>query len=55
MKNLLAGWAENERPKVVLLEHDPRFEVFGDEFVFYDYNEPFQLPGKLGSCFPFPR
>lgn len=54
MKNLLADWAEDKRPKVVLLEHDQRFAVFGDEFVFYDYNTPFELPSKLGSCFLFP-
>lgn len=53
MKNLLAGWPEDKRPKVVLLEHDDRFEVFGDEFVFYDYNQPFELPGKLESRFCF--
>ena len=55
MKNLLAGWAEDKRPKVFLLEHDERFGVFGNEFMFYDYNKPFELPGKLGSCFPFRR
>ncbi|KAF6841544.1 nadh-ubiquinone oxidoreductase 39 kda [Colletotrichum musicola] len=33
-------------PKVVLLEHDTRFSVF-PEFVFYDFQEPFKLPGEL--------
>ena len=46
MKNLLVEWPESERPNVVLLEHDVRFEVFGSEFVFYDYRRPFDLPGK---------
>lgn len=29
----------------MLLEHDDRFDVF-KEFVFYDFAEPFKLPGK---------
>lgn len=33
------------RPKVVLLEHDMRFNVF-PEFVFYDFQQPFKLPGR---------
>lgn len=49
IKNIAAEWAEDKRPKVVLLEHDERFGVFGDEFVSYDYNRPLELPGKLES------
>lgn len=40
---------------MVLLEHDNRFAVFGDEFVFYDFVEPFKLPGEFRSlrhCLP---
>ncbi len=33
---------------VVLLEFDKRFqEVYHDRFVFYDYNAPLSLPGRL--------
>ncbi|OLN87651.1 Protein-lysine N-methyltransferase EFM5 [Colletotrichum chlorophyti] len=34
------------RPKVILLEHDMRFNVF-PEFVFYDFQQPFKLPAEL--------
>nr|XP_036582330.1 nadh-ubiquinone oxidoreductase 39 kda [Colletotrichum truncatum]KAF6790990.1 nadh-ubiquinone oxidoreductase 39 kda [Colletotrichum truncatum] len=37
------------RPKVVLLEHDMRFNVF-PEFVFYDFQQPFKLPAELKSA-----
>lgn len=37
--------AEDEKPKVYLLEYDRRFEVFS-EFVYYDFNKPFVLPRK---------
>ncbi|KAK3313923.1 putative N6-adenine methyltransferase-domain-containing protein [Apodospora peruviana] len=47
LKNLLnAAPAEQPRPKVVLLEHDHRFEIF-PEFVFYDVMQPFKLPAEL--------
>lgn len=31
----------------VLLEFDRRFAAYGDEFVFYDYNNPLCLPEDL--------
>ncbi|KAI0475020.1 putative N6-adenine methyltransferase-domain-containing protein [Xylariaceae sp. FL0804] len=34
------------RPRMYLLEHDRRFAVF-PEFVFYDFAQPFRLPGHL--------
>lgn len=37
---------EAERPKIYLLEFDERFGVF-PEFVFYDFQQPFKLPGVL--------
>ena len=37
---------ENEIPKIYLLEFDERFGVF-PEFVFYDFKNPFKLPGEL--------
>ncbi|KAJ8124470.1 hypothetical protein O1611_g9171 [Lasiodiplodia mahajangana] len=36
------------KPKTYLLEHDNRFAVF-PEFVFYDFAEPFKLPGAYFS------
>jgi len=32
---------------MLLLEHDKRFAVFGDEFIYYDFNEPTKLPASL--------
>ncbi|XP_048095230.1 LOW QUALITY PROTEIN: EEF1A lysine methyltransferase 1 [Alosa alosa] len=32
----------------VVLEYDRRFAVYGDEFVFYDYNNPLSLPESIG-------
>ncbi|TDZ35115.1 Protein-lysine N-methyltransferase EFM5 [Colletotrichum spinosum] len=47
LRNLLnAREPDQGRPKVVLLEHDMRFNVF-PEFVFYDFQEPFKLPPEL--------
>lgn len=32
---------------MLLLEHDKRFAVFNDEFIFYDFNEPTKLPASI--------
>lgn len=32
---------------VVILEYDRRFSVYGEEFIFYDYNNPLNLPEDL--------
>ncbi|VYS60789.1 unnamed protein product [Arabidopsis thaliana] len=37
--------------QVQLLEYDMRFEIYGNEFTFYDYNEPEDLPLQLKHCF----
>jgi len=37
--------------QVQLLEYDMRFERYGKEFTFYDYNEPEDLPLQLKHCF----
>ncbi|KAF2864248.1 hypothetical protein K470DRAFT_209152 [Piedraia hortae CBS 480.64] len=37
--------------EVKLLEYDPRFAVFGKEFVQYDYNHPLRLPAELKRAF----
>lgn len=42
---------EQPKPKVVLLEHDRRFNIF-PEFVYYDFAEPLKLPG-LSPYLPF--
>jgi 16S rRNA G966 N2-methylase RsmD len=35
----------------VLLEYDKRFASFGQDFVFYDYKSPLDIPRDLGSSF----
>ncbi|KAM9320438.1 EEF1A lysine methyltransferase 1 [Gastrophryne carolinensis] len=32
---------------ISLLEFDRRFSVYGDDFIFYDYNNPLDLPDRL--------
>ncbi|XP_006832028.1 PREDICTED: N(6)-adenine-specific DNA methyltransferase 2 [Chrysochloris asiatica] len=32
---------------VYLFEYDKRFAIYGEEFVFYDYNNPLDLPQKI--------
>ncbi|XP_074159794.1 EEF1A lysine methyltransferase 1 isoform X2 [Sminthopsis crassicaudata] len=32
---------------VCILEYDKRFAVYGEEFIYYDYNNPLNLPEKL--------
>lgn len=34
-----------------MLEHDNRFAVFTDEFVFYDFAQPFKLPSHFKGAF----
>ncbi|KAK1673063.1 putative N6-adenine methyltransferase-domain-containing protein [Colletotrichum godetiae] len=47
LHNILTARDESEaRPKIYLLEHDDRFNVF-PEFVWYDFAQPFKLPGEL--------
>lgn len=29
---------------VYIFEYDRRFSIYGDEFIFYDYNNPLDLP-----------
>ena len=35
------------------LEFDDRFRVFGEDYVFYDYNEPLRLPVEFKNSFDF--
>lgn len=39
------------KPSLFLLEYDKRFEVLGEDFVFYDYQQPLRLPAKLKGHF----
>lgn len=34
-----------------LLEFDRRFESFGEDFLFYDYNDPLNLPAEWEHYF----
>ncbi|EFW99757.1 n-6 adenine-specific DNA methyltransferase 2 [Grosmannia clavigera kw1407] len=44
LKNLVSALPSDERPGLLLLEHDDRFTVFGSEYIFYDFNKPTKLP-----------
>ncbi|KAL6804491.1 putative N6-adenine methyltransferase domain-containing protein [Trichoderma sp. SZMC 28012] len=46
LRNLLRDRSDDEKPKLVLLEHDNRFGVF-PEFYFYDFQQPVKLPSHL--------
>jgi EEF1A lysine methyltransferase 1 len=35
----------------VCLEYDTRFQIFGQSFVPYDYNQPLNLPAELEGAF----
>lgn len=37
----------SDRVSAVVLEFDRRFAAYGDEFIFYDYNEPLSLPASV--------
>ncbi|KAL1899130.1 Protein-lysine N-methyltransferase efm5 [Sporothrix stenoceras] len=47
LKNIVKTLPYEKQPRMLLLEHDKRFAVFGDEFIFYDFNEPTKLPASL--------
>ncbi|XP_030613377.1 EEF1A lysine methyltransferase 1 [Archocentrus centrarchus] len=36
----------SERVSAVVLEYDRRFATYGEDFIFYDYNEPLSLPAS---------
>ncbi|KAM0249375.1 hypothetical protein ACHAQJ_009091 [Trichoderma viride] len=46
LKNILRSKSDDEKPKLILLEHDNRFGVFS-EFYFYDFQQPVRLPAAL--------
>nr|CAD7256007.1 unnamed protein product [Timema shepardi] len=37
--------------EVVLFEYDHRFAVYGQDFIFYDYNSPLEVPKHLEKSF----
>ena len=42
---------KSEGCRAVLLEFDKRFEMFGEDFLFYDYNEPLAFPDEFKNSF----
>ncbi len=38
---------EPHSTRIFLLEYDRRFAVYGEQFSFYDYNNPLELAGSL--------
>ncbi|XP_021494748.1 EEF1A lysine methyltransferase 1 [Meriones unguiculatus] len=32
-----------------IFEYDRRFAIYGEEFIFYDYNHPLDLPGRIAA------
>ncbi|XP_023408880.1 EEF1A lysine methyltransferase 1 isoform X2 [Loxodonta africana] len=34
---------------VCIFEYDKRFAIYGEEFIFYDYNNPLDLPEKIAA------
>ena len=41
----------NHNISVQLLEYDKRFEQYGSEFTFYDYNQPEELPLEMKHAY----
>lgn len=37
----------SDRVSAVVLEYDRRFSAYGQDFIFYDYNEPLSLPPSV--------
>ncbi|KAH7129314.1 putative N6-adenine methyltransferase-domain-containing protein [Dactylonectria estremocensis] len=46
LKNIVRKQPINDQPRLVLFEHDDRFNVFS-EYIFYDYQQPLRLSGEL--------
>ncbi|XP_051016579.1 EEF1A lysine methyltransferase 1 [Acomys russatus] len=38
-----------EHVSACIFEYDKRFAIYGEEFIFYDYNNPLDLPGRVTS------
>ncbi|XP_054990568.1 EEF1A lysine methyltransferase 1 isoform X2 [Sorex araneus] len=39
----------SENFSVYLFEYDRRFSIYGEEFIFYNYNHPLELPAKVAA------
>ncbi|KAM9850930.1 EEF1A lysine methyltransferase 1 [Aulostomus maculatus] len=39
--------AGSDQVSAVVLEYDRRFAIYGDDFIFYDYNEPLSFPASV--------
>ncbi|EMD00028.1 hypothetical protein BAUCODRAFT_21701 [Baudoinia panamericana UAMH 10762] len=51
LRNLLNAKDAAEKPTIKLLEYDRRFEVFGSDFVYYDFQRPLSPPPELKGKF----
>lgn len=40
-----------EKIDIKLFEYDKRFELYGEDFLFYDYNKPLEIDTKLDKYF----
>ena len=40
-----------EAVKLHILEYDSRFEKFGEDFVFYDYNKPLEIHKNMKNYY----
>ncbi|XP_058293778.1 EEF1A lysine methyltransferase 1 isoform X2 [Hylobates moloch] len=38
-----------ENFSIYIFEYDKRFAMYGEEFIFYDYNNPLDLPEKIAA------
>lgn len=51
LRNILSEDTRPVKPKLCLLEYDTRFEVFGSDYVPYDFQSPLRLPPELKGKF----
>lgn len=51
LRNLLNEDSSIAKPRIVLFEYDQRFDVFGQDFVPYDFQMPLRLPSELKGKF----
>ncbi|KAI7153712.1 N-6 adenine-specific DNA methyltransferase-like protein 2 [Hortaea werneckii] len=51
LRNVLHERGNDIKPRLCLLEYDKRFEVFGPDFVPYDFRHPLRLPSELKGRF----
>lgn len=51
LRNIISEDTVPIKPRVCLLEYDRRFEIFGSDFVYYDFQKPLSLPPELKGRF----